>query len=384
MKLPSDLDKAAVWQSYDDRRPTRVPLRWNTNVRIILLDPALNPEGYTFEQYFRDPQVILTIQSRYQEHLATTYSRVADCPAQLPAQWRFRVDTQNTYDGAYLGAPVVFDDGQCPSNQAFLTEGEVSEFLARDFSRPLENPWLREKLALHAELVKAAQDFTYLGRRGEVAPLGIAFDGPVTVAAIIMGTDFFTLLGTEPELAVAFMRKITEAAIGRTRALGDLNGGWVKGEIGVLADDSIQLLSTAMYEELVLPIHEYWYRETSSATPASGKRGIHLCGDVMRHLPILHRHLGVASFDTGFPFDHGRMRRELGPEVEISGGPQVALLCNGTPDQCATRAREILGSGIMTGGRFILQEGNNLPPGCALENLAAVYQTCLEYGRYGA
>ena len=37
---------------------------------------------------------------------------------------------------------------------------------------------------------------------------------------------------------------------------------------------------------------------------------------------------------------------------------------------------------IMEGGRFILQEANNLPPRCPLSNLAAVYETCLEDGRY--
>jgi hypothetical protein len=38
----------------------------------------------------------------------------------------------------------------------------------------------------------------------------------------------------------------------------------------------------------------------------------------------------------------------------------------------------------MDGGRFILQEANNLPPCVPLANLAAVYETCLEYGQYPA
>ena len=55
----SDAEKAGVWKGYQDRRPTRVPLRWDTNPRVILLNPDLNPEGYTFEQYFKDPRVTL-------------------------------------------------------------------------------------------------------------------------------------------------------------------------------------------------------------------------------------------------------------------------------------------------------------------------------------
>jgi uroporphyrinogen-III decarboxylase len=80
--------------------------------------------------------------------------------------------------------------------------------------------------------------------------------------------------------------------------------------------------------------------------------------------------------------DHGLLRKQLGPDVEISGGPHVALLRYGTPEACAARAKEILQSGVMEGGRFILQEGNNLPPCCPLANLNAVYERCLEYGVY--
>jgi uroporphyrinogen-III decarboxylase len=60
----------------------------------------------------------------------------------------------------------------------------------------------------------------------------------------------------------------------------------------------------------------------------------------------------------------------------------VELLANGTPEACAAAARKILQSGVMAGGRFILQEGNNLPPNVPLANLRAVYETCLEYGQY--
>jgi uroporphyrinogen-III decarboxylase len=380
MKIPTDAEKEAVWKAYGERKPIRVPLRWNTNVRIILLNPELNPEGYTFEEYFKDPIVAMTMQARHQEYLATTLSQVCDATSKLPEKWCFRVDNQNTYDGAYFGAPVVFEASQCPSNTACMTEADVDEFLKRDFSKPLQKPWIQEMLKLHKEMVKAAKDFSYHGRRGEVASFGLGFDGPVTVAAILLGADIFALLGAEPEKAVAFMKKLMEAALIRNQALANLVGSWKKSPWGWAADDSIQLLSTDMVDELIVPLHEWWYSHTSETTPVSRNRGIHLCGDVMRHLPLLSRKLGIVSFDTGFPIDHGRVRRELGPDVEISGGPHVALLSNGTPAECAKRTREILESGVKQGGRFILQEGNNLPPCCPLDNLRAVYETCLEYG----
>jgi len=382
MKMPTGDEKEAVWKAYWARKPTRVPLRWNVNVRVILLNPDLNPEGYTFEQYFKDPIVAMTVQARHQEYFATVLSQVCDNSSKLPEIWSCGIDSLNTYDGAYFGAPVIFDAGQVPSNVSCMTAEDVDDFLSRDFSRPLDNPWIKEKLKFRDDMVRAARDFTYNGRKVDVRQFELGFDGPVTIGAVLMGTDLFTLLGTEPEKAVGFMRKIMEAVVIRNRVLTNLGGTWKKGEWGWAADDSIQLLGAGMYEELIMPLHEWWYSAISDTTPASKRRSVHLCGDVMRHLPALHGKLGVVSFDTGFPIDYGRVRRELGPDVEISGGPHVALLRNGTPDECAKRTKAILQSGIKEGGRFILQEGNNLPPCCPMDNLKAVYETCLEFGGY--
>ena len=48
----------------------------------------------------------------------------------------------------------------------------------------------------------------------------------------------------------------------------------------------------------------------------------------------------------------------------------------------ADRTRDILTSGIMEGGRFILRDANNLAPRTPEANLAAMYRACLERGRY--
>jgi uroporphyrinogen-III decarboxylase len=180
------------------------------------------------------------------------------------------------------------------------------------------------------------------------------------------------------------MMKITRDAVARNRALGNLAGGWKKAERGTLADDSIQLISPRQYREVVMPAHALWYDEMSLARPEDRRRSMHLCGDATRHFKTLRDELGVDSFDTGFPVDHGALRKELGPDVEILGGPNVDVLLRRTPNECAEATRAILQSGVTEGGRFVLREGNNLPPRCPQENLRAVYKTCLAHGRYDA
>jgi uroporphyrinogen-III decarboxylase len=59
------------------------------------------------------------------------------------------------------------------------------------------------------------------------------------------------------------------------------------------------------------------------------------------------------------------------------------MLLDATPAAVYERARAILTSGVMQGGRFVLREANNLPPRVPVENLAAMYRACLDYGNYG-
>jgi len=379
---PTNAEKKAVWDSYRAGKPTRVPLTWGVNPRIILLNPALNPEGYTYRQYFTEPRVTLIVQSRFQEYAATVLNRTCDSDTTLPEAWNFSADNQNIYDGAYFGGTVVFDEGQVPSVVSAFAFDDLDAFLAHDFTRPLENPWLKARLEFHARLVREAESFTYLGRKGKVAPFGLGFDGPVTAVATLFGADGMAILAAEPVKARRLMEKIVDDVLVRNRALADRNDGWKKGDWGWAADDSIQLISADMYRSLVLPVHARWYDAIATGSAADGRRSIHLCGDATRHFPILHKELGVTRFDTGFPVDFGALRQALGPDVEIAGGPPVMVLREGTPDTCAREARRILESGIMRGGRFILREGNNLPPCVPLANLQAVYTACQEYGRY--
>ena len=68
--------------------------------------------------------------------------------------------------------------------------------------------------------------------------------------------------------------------------------------------------------------------------------------------------------------------------MEILGGVEVTTLLTGSPDAVFKRARSILESGILRGGRFILREGNNLPPATPYANLAAMYTAAFKWGTY--
>ncbi|MEJ5169764.1 MAG: uroporphyrinogen decarboxylase family protein [Fimbriimonadales bacterium] len=203
----------------------------------------------------------------------------------------------------------------------------------------------------------------------------------MTVCCSLRGaTEFCMDLLEDPTYAEELLDFVTEAIEHRIAAFRRELGlpevqqgfGW--------ADDSVALLSVEQYREFVLPRHRRLVERFSKGGPNS----VHLCGDATRHFRTLRDELNVRSFDTGFPVEFGSLRRQLGPDVEVLGGPSVPLLLHGSPDELARETSRILRSGITEGGRFILREGNNLAPGTPLENLWAMYETVRREGLYAA
>lgn len=375
--LVSNEEKKTIWDAYRQGKPIRVPVLIGTNPRIILLNPQLNTKGYTFEQYFQDPSVMLEVQLQHARYRALVLHRYTDDPVGLPDVWRVGLDRQNIYEAAFFGASIVYRPGQVPDTKPILDEHNKERIFDVDIEHPLERGFFREALEMCLRMKEMARGMEFEGRPVEVlnyTPSGT--DGPLTVAANLRGQGIFLDLVVDPNYATRLMAFITQAAINRVYALRRY---WQDEAISAgLADDSVQLVSTQTYREMVMPHHRRFYDTFFPNTP----RSIHLCGDATRHFRIMRDELNVRSFDTGFPVDFARLRRELGPDVEILGGPPVSLLLHGTPKAVYERTKEILLSGIKEGGRFILREGNNLPPMTPEENLAAMYKACLDYGWY--
>lgn len=222
-----------------------------------------------------------------------------------------------------------------------------------------------------------AKKETFLGRPIESTVPFLGTDGPMTIACNLFGPDFVceTMAG-EPERLHPLLQFITEATIRRIAAWRKLGGLPVPCDNFGFADDSVAMISTAMYREHVLPHHRQLCDALATPTP----RSIHLCGDATRHFRTLRDELNIQSFDTGFPVDFGPLRRELGPKVRIQGGPKVDFLIRATPGEVRGEVKRILQSGVLDGGMFVLREGNNLAPGTPLENTEAMYHAGREFG----
>jgi hypothetical protein len=373
-------EQAAVWAAFHAGKPTRVPMSISANPRVLLLDPALNVKGYSFRDYFENPAAMLETELQFQHWFR--HAVPADMERGLPAQWTVCPAFQNSYDAAWFGAPLVYFEGEVPDTRPMLTDDNKRMLFDRGLPDPFGGFMARVRDFYEYFRERAEEEMTFHDRPVTVTngSPGLGFDGPMTVACNLRGaTEFCLDLYEDPDYAQELMAFIQEAVLARQRAWRDYLDLPAERESLWVADDSIALISCDAYRELILPYHKaYVAADTAPGAPVH----VHLCGDASRHFVTVRDELGAVSFDTGFPIDHGKVRRELGPDILIYGGPHVELLLHGTPDEVAVETRSILRSGVMEGGKFVLKEANNLAPRTPMANLQAMYDVCKVEGVY--
>lgn len=374
-------DQKAVWQAFRTGKPTRVPCIVGTNVRIILLDPALNPTRISFEQYTLDPDLMLQVQILHAVYARHHYR--VDHEMGLPADgWSPGVDFQNVYESAWLGAPISFSPDNCPYAEIWLKEDNKNELFDRGIPDPFAgNGWMQRNWDYYShflDLRDKGVEFLGLPVR-DPRPSGLGTDGPFTLAAELRGGEICVDMLADPDYYHKLMNFLTEATIARMKAYRQRLNMPIQSDDFGYADDSVAMLSVEQFRQFVLPYHK---RLIDAFWTGKGRLGIHLCGNVQRHLPVLHRELGVKSFDTGFPIDLHEIRRQTSPDTILQGGPTIQLLQNGPLKKIQDTCRGLLTGPAAREGLFVLREANNLAPKTPPEHIAAMYEACKEFGRY--
>ncbi len=385
----SDQEKAALWRAYREGRHTRVPMFIKTNVRVVMVLPDWNPDGYSFEDCYHDPRAHLKMELQHLLFNRQVISRHSDWPHELPDVWEVPLYLHNVYEAAAFGGQVCFPPDQVPTTEPppFADDDRRNEVFDVDIEHPLETPYWKHQLRMWRDMKKLADGMTFEGRPVKLLPVSyLGTDGPVTIGCNLRGPTFLMDLLTEPEYAQKLMAFVVDSVAHRRRALlKAFDGAIVRPPHHHIADDACAMLGVEQWRTLVKPHHDRLYRiqETDGCGAApDSERALHMCGNATHLFPAMHEEINITVFDTGFPVDHGDLRRKLGEDVMIQGGPPVPLLLKGSPEQVFERSRQILQSGVMAGKRFVLREAHNLPPLVPEENLAAMYAAALEFGNY--
>lgn len=375
----------ATWDAFHAGHPVRPPVALGTSTQYFIFNDDLNPgEEVMFETYSTDADVMLDFQLRAAAWRAEQIAPYCDDPIGMPSNreaWLVRVDLQNFDEAAHLGAPVVFMPGQVPDTSPILAGDRKNALFDAGLPDPLVGGWYRKAHEILDRWRERLQrEPEYLGWPVQIDPFGWWSGGPLTLAVGLRGHELLTDLYEDPDYVHTLLDYLTEVTIARVRAHLRFFGMPDPAPDMFFADDALQMLSVKMARDFMLPV----YRELKAGITTAEHVKIHLCGDATRHFPWLQDDLGANDFETGFPVDHGRLRRELGPEVTIHGGPTVMTLRDGAPEDVRAETLRILESGICDGGRFVLREANNLAPRTPPANLAAMYETARAWRGYHA
>lgn len=367
-----------VWAAYHAGTPIRVPFgRFTLSPRIWLLDPNLNTQGVTWEECFTDPETMFQMFLQYRYHVVHHIPH--DIQMGIPKEkWDIWVDFANVTEEAWLGSALLFPENQVPATQPRFTGERKWEMIERGIPDPFSGIFGKAR-EFYEYFLNRAKNFEFFGRPVNVMyAFPVWTDGPFTLAMGTRGPEVMEDMLLDEQYYHQLMDLITEAEIQKVKAWRSYLGFAPTDPIGGFADDAVQFLSVKAYREKVLPYHRRIYDELYPDSP----RSIHLCGNVQRLLPVMVKELRVTSFDTGYPIDFSTLRDQVGEQVEIQGGVTVMNLTDCTPDQVFLNAKEILQSGIMRGGRFIMKEANNLAPMTPVENIKAVYDAVRVFGKY--
>jgi hypothetical protein len=377
-----------VMEAYNSGKPYRVPVMVSGSITNYFLNPELNTKRLMFKDFFENPDVQINTQLEYQKW--KLFNVCCDLPMGLPDDsWQLSIDFQNSWEATWFGCPLIYWDWRVPDSIEILKEnGE----LLYDMPETLDykNGIISRIIEFYDYMCDKCKNMEYHGRlvKPPVEILGERTDGIFTLATKVRGTENLLVdMLTNEKYYHDLMDYLTSNIINRIKKIKEYR--WSKNpdapDKGVyryqnmlFADDSIMLLSSEQYKEYVYPYHKRFFDELGSGSPAL----FHLCGDATRHFKFIKENLNVDKFDTGFPVDHGWLRKELGHNVTIYGGPTIMTLKDGSFKEIEREVERVCKSGVMEGGKFILIAANNMAPSTSVENVVCMYEAGKKYGVY--
>ncbi|MHB9036001.1 MAG: uroporphyrinogen decarboxylase family protein [Armatimonadota bacterium] len=379
-----------VLEAFDKGRPYRAPCYVSGSISNFFLNYELNTKHLEFKEFFENIDVQIESQLEYQYW--QRFNLYCDREMGVPKTgWQLAVDFQNCLDAAYFGCPVVYHPGGVPDTTEILREHKEVLYDIDD-PVPLKNGLDGRSVEFFEAMQERCKSLDYRG-----APVlspqrlpGEGTDGPLDTAFKLRGTEnvlcdmlvdesyFHDLMGF---VTRNIIKRIKHTRHYRWEKTSDsAESGGQKQATLTFADDAIALVSAEHYKEYVFPYHKMIFDELA---PASGIP-VHLCGDATRHFKFMVANLGVTGFDTGFPVDFGWLRKELGPDICIYGGPTIMLLKDGNRDEIDDEVRRIAESGVLDGGRFVFIAANNMAPCTPVNNIAMFYESVKRWAVYSS
>jgi uroporphyrinogen decarboxylase len=196
---------------------------------------------------------------------------------------------------------------------------------------------------------------------------------------------WFTDLILNPTFFHALMDRLADLWIEMARDELEAVGNWV--DICFYGDDVAfqngPMMSQELYRKMIKPYHKRLFSFIKSRT--SAKILYHTCGSVVHLIPDLID-MGVDALNpvqvSAQGMDTRRLKQEFGRHISFWGGIDTQkVLPFGTPEEVAAEVRRRI-EDLAPGGGYVLCAVHNIQADVPPENICAMYDAALEYGRY--
>jgi uroporphyrinogen decarboxylase len=355
-------------------KPDRVPVLPAIAHRFLV--PQV---GTRFRDYYGDPETMLRTQILAQKWLLENIRTDAySITGPWVGAW---TDFQNNFEAGSLGCEVIFPEDDIPwvGPGWVKTEADLRRLEAMDFIHSGLNA---RQVAYRKTMIGVAADYPVrfqggpIFYPGERASLTHTSDGPFGVAGDLMGkTEIFLAVAERPDFVRELLRIVTD------KLIAYLDFCWEEEMLPTprdfaWTDDLAVSLSAESYREIVLPF------EKKLRFHFDGRASFHMCGRSDHLLEIFADDLAIDEYQGfGYEVDLARIARVMAGRVVLLGNVNPMLILSGTPDQVRETTRRVIEALAPLRG-FIVQDGNNIPPGSPIENINAMMEAAEIYGSY--
>lgn len=335
--------------------------------------------GVSFRDYYSNPETMLRAQILAQKWLMENVRTDAySITGAWVGAW---TDFQNTFEAGSLGCEVVFPDDDIPWVRSgwVKAEHDLKRLEEMDFIHSGINARQVEyRLAMMA--VAEQYPVRFLGGPvfypGENPSLTHTSDGVFGIAGDLMGQEeLFAAVLDRPDFVRELLRIVTE------KLILYLDFCWKEERLPTprdfaWTDDLAMSLSVDQYRELVLPF------EKQLRDHFDGYVSLHMCGATDHLFETFVHDLKIHEFQGfGYQVNLDHIASVMGGRVVLIGNVNPMLIHSGTPEHVREETRKVIEKLAPLKG-FIVQDGNNIPPGSPVENINAMMEAAELFGRY--
>lgn len=356
------------------KEPDRVPVIPAIAHRFLV--PQV---GVKFRDYYNNPEIMLETQILAQKWLMENIRTDAyNITGAWVGAW---TDFQNTFEAGSLGCEIIFPENDIPwVGEGWVRDEKDLQKLERlDFIHSGINA---RQLEFRQKMMEIAEKFPVKFQGGEIfypghnPNLTHTADGPFGVAGDLMGvTHIFTAVYEKPDFVKELMRIVTG------KLIEYLDFCWEEEQLPVpkdfaWTDDLAVSLSEEVYRGLVLPF------EKQLRFHFDGYLSLHMCGKSDHLLKTFLEDLEIHELQGfGYQVDLDYIASLMGGKVVLIGNVDPMLIHSGTTTDVIEASRVVIEK-LRPYKGFILQDGNNIPPGTPVENINAMMEAAEQYGSF--